>query len=370
MSGDGGNSKTVWIDLDNSPHVLFFDPIIKELKKNGINTFVTARNYAQVIQLARLFNIDFIKVGNYFGKNKFLKALGVVIRSFEMIPIAIKKKPTLALSHGSRSQIFASKLLKIKSAMAYDYEFARGIPFARPNYKILPDVIPDCKIRNNAEKIIKYPGIKENVYIHKFIPDPEIITKLKLNNEKVIITIRPPAFSAHYYMEKSRQLFNETINYLSKLQDTQIVLTPRTDDQKKEIINSWKSYIESGKIIIPEFVVNGLNLIWHSDLVISGGGTMIREAAALNVPAYSIFGSEIGSVDKYLAESGRLTLISSKEDVIEKIKIIKRIVRKETICESRRTLNFLVNEIIILLGNKVEYENTEEVDEKILNHIK
>ncbi len=207
MSGMGGNEKTVWIDLDNSPHVLFFDPIIKELKKEGINIFVTARDYAQVIQLVKLFNIDYIKVGNHFGKNKFLKVLGIVLRSLEMIPIAIKKKPNLALSHGSRSQILAAKLLGIKSAMAYDYELARGIPFIKPNYKILPDVIPDCKIRNNAEKIIKYPGIKENVYVHKFIPDPEIITKLKLDNEKIIITIRPPAYSAHYYMEKSKELF-------------------------------------------------------------------------------------------------------------------------------------------------------------------
>lgn len=368
MSGMGGNGKTVWIDLDNSPHVLFFDPIIKELKENGINVYVTARNYAQVLQLAKLFNIDYIKVGNYFGKNKFLKALGVITRSLEMVPIAIRKKPVLALSHGSRSQVFAAKLLGIKSAMAYDYEFARGIPFFKPNYKILPDVIPDCKIRNNAEKIIKYPGIKENVYIHKFIPDPEIITKLKLDTEKIIITIRPPAYSAHYYMERSRHLFNETINHLSNQQDTQIILTPRTDVQKNEIVTTWKSYIESGKIIIPGFVVNGLNLIWHSDLVISGGGTMIREAAALNVPAYSIFGSEIGSVDKYLAEAGRLTLIESNEDVIEKIKILKRKACKETICQSKHTLNFIVNEIMKLLG-MTKYRTTEINEEKTFVNI-
>ena len=61
--------------------------------------------------------------------------------------------------------------------------------------------------------------------------------------------------------------------------------------------------------------MDGLNLIWFSDLVVSGGGTMNREAAALNVPVYSIFRGKIGAVDRYLAESGRLILLESVHDV-------------------------------------------------------
>ena len=342
--------RIVWIDLDNSPHVLFFDPIIKELQDKGIEVLTTARDYAQVIQLAELFKIKYFKVGKHFGKNKYLKILGLLTRSFKLATIVMKRRPLLALSHGSRSQIFTAKLLRIKSAMAFDYELARGLPFFRPNFKLLPDVIPDSKIHLNAEKIIKYPGIKEDVYVHKFIPDPGIVDKLKLDMEKVIVTIRPPAFSAHYYVEKSKDLFNETINYISALLNTQIVITPRTNDQKNEILTKWKSDIESGKIIIPEFAVNGLNLIWYSDLVISGGGTMIREAAALKVPAYSIFGSEIGSVDKYLSEAGRLVLIRNKDDIKNKIRIEKRIRNDADIHHSKQTLMFITNSVLDLMN--------------------
>ena len=81
---------------------------------------------------------------------------------------------------------------------------------------------------------------------------------------------------------------------------------------------------EEGKIIIPEKVVDGLNLIWNSDLVISGGGTMNREAAALGVPVYSIFRGKIGAVDRYLSENGRLTLIKNIEDIRTKITLVKR----------------------------------------------
>jgi predicted glycosyltransferase len=341
--------KIVWIDLDNSPHVLFFDPIIEELQNKGLKVLITARDYAQVIQLADLFKLKYLKIGRHYGKNKVFKITGMFIRTMEMIPFILKNKPVLALSHGSRSQILASRLAGIKSAMAYDYEGAHGIPFIKPNYKFLPDVIPDNKVHKNAEKIFKYPGIKEYVYVHKFVPDVEIINKLKLDISKVIVTIRPPASSAHYFSEKSKELFYETIDYLSGFDNVQLVITPRTNDQKSEVLSKWAKYFQSGKFLIPEFAVNGLNLIWHSDLVISGGGTMIREAAALKVPAYSIFGSEIGSVDNYLSKTGRLTLIGSKEDVQYKIKVEKRKGNKEDIQKDKKTLNFIIDSIMGLL---------------------
>jgi predicted glycosyltransferase len=75
---------------------------------------------------------------------------------------------------------------------------------------------------------------------------------------------------------------------------------------------------------MPDKVLNGLDLIWHSDLVISGGGTMNREAAAMGVPVYSIFRGKLGAVDRYLSETGRLSLIQSRADVSAKIKVAKR----------------------------------------------
>lgn len=351
--------KVIWIDLDNSPHVLFFDPIIKELQDKGLQVLITAREYAQVIQLAELFNLNFIKIGRHYGKNKFLKTLGLIIRSIQLIPIVVRNKPLLALSHGSRSQVLTARILRIKCATAYDYEPAHGIPFIKPDIKLLPDIIPESRIHRNAKIYIKYPGIKEDVYIHKFVPNPEIINKLKLDQKKVIVTLRPPAYSAHYFSEKSREIFNETIDYLANIDKTQVVITPRTDDQKAEIINRWREKIESGKFIIPVSAVNGLNLIWHSDLVISGGGTMIREAAALRVPAYSIFESEIGSVDKFLAESGRLSLIRDKKDIKEKIKIEKHIKNNVSLQKNKLTLNFICNAIVDLLS---EQENGKIID--------
>jgi hypothetical protein len=111
---------------------------------------------------------------------------------------------------------------------------------------------------------------------------------------------------------------------LSSATRTKAVLVPRNERQGASIQASYPRLFADRRVIIPERAVDGLNLMWHSDLVISGGGTMNREAAALGVPVYSIFRGTIGAVDRYLAETGRLVLLESREDVLKKLKIIRR----------------------------------------------
>lgn len=104
-----------------------------------------------------------------------------------------------------------------------------------------------------------------------------------------------------------------------------MIILPRNEKTQKDFIyKTWPIWCKEKRIIIPDQVVDGLNLIWHSDLVISGGGTMNREAAALGVPVYSIFRGVQGAVDKYLAERGRLIMIESQNDVASKIRLVKR----------------------------------------------
>ena len=96
----------------------------------------------------------------------------------------------------------------------------------------------------------------------------------------------------------------------------------------------------------PEHVVDGLNLIWFADLVISGGGTMNREAAVLGVPVYSIFRGRIGVVDKYLAEKGRPTLLESSEDVHTKMVLKRRTQAQSDPMKHSATLDCIVEAII------------------------
>lgn len=317
-------AKTIWVDLDNSPHVPFFRPIINELNNRGYSVLATARDCFQVRGLAEQMQLPCKAIGRHYGKNRFMKVLGLGIRTLQLLPLIRRARPQLAVSHGSRSQLVAAKLLGIPTLQIVDYEFAKIWMFVRPDWVMTPTMIPNDAINLESNRILKYPGIKEDVYVPSFFPDDRIRKELGISDTEILVTMRPPASEAHYHNPKSDSLFQATVAYLAQMSATRMVVLPRTERQAQEIRTQWGDLCESRKLIIPDQVVDGLNLIWHSDLVISGGGTMNREAAALGVPVYSIFRGRIGAVDRFLSESGRMVLLESAADLNTKLYVRQR----------------------------------------------
>ena len=120
---------------------------------------------------------------------------------------------------------------------------------------------------------------------------------------------------------KAKNCFLRLSNFLEELPMSESVILPRNEKTQRELVyRTWPRWCEERKIIVPGSSSERTGLIWYSDLVVSGGGTMNREAAALGVPVYSIFRGKIGAVDKYLAENGRLILIETVEDVRSRIR--------------------------------------------------
>src|SRR3989442_14832911 len=95
----------IWIDLDNSPHVPFFAPIVEELEKRGYSVVLTARDCFQVRELADLFHLNYKLIGRHSGKNKIRKMAGLCFRSLQLMPTVLKARPCLAVSHCSRAQV-------------------------------------------------------------------------------------------------------------------------------------------------------------------------------------------------------------------------------------------------------------------------
>jgi len=316
--------KTIWIDLDNTPHIPFFRPIIDELKERGYRVRLTARDAFQVCDLADYYHMNYQRVGRHYGKNKFMKVAGSFVRAMQLASVMHGEKPNLAVSHGSRTQLIAASLLGIPTIMIYDYEHARALTAIHPTWVMVPDIIPDNAITFKKTHVYKYPGIKEDVYVPGFKPDPAILKDLGIADGSLVITVRPPATEAHYFTPKSEELFEAIIQFLADRPDTRIVMLPRNQKQEAFVRHLWQDLFRDRKLIIPDHAVDGLNLIWHSDLVVSGGGTMNREAAALGVPVYSIFRGKIGAVDRYLADAGRLVLLESPGDFQEKIAFTRR----------------------------------------------
>lgn len=320
------SAATIWIDLDNSPHVPFFVPIMRELEKRGHEVFLTTRDCFQVCGLADYYKLDHKKIGRHYGASKLLKVAGTAWRSLQLAPSVLRRRPLLSLSHGSRSLILLSSLLGIPTVLLFDYEHSKRLPFLKPAMGIAPEVIPSAGAGKGFRLGLRgYRGLKEDVYASTFAPDPSFPDLLGLGNGDIVATIRPPAVEAHYHNPESEGLFRDVVDFLGSAPGVRMVIVPRNEKNERDLIRrTWPRWCEERKIIVPDRPLNGLDLIWHSDLVVSGGGTMNREAAALGVPVYSIFRGPIGAVDRYLAEQGRLVMIGSAEEVRTKIRPVRR----------------------------------------------
>jgi predicted glycosyltransferase len=348
QAGPPGSSRNhkpkIWIDLDNTPHVPFFEPIIEELRHRGYPLAVTARDAFQVCELADKKQLSYIRVGKHSGKNRLRKGFGLAYRALQLAPVILGEKPVLGISHGSRSQLLLGNCLRIPTVLIEDYEYCRFPFMMRPNWVLAPSVIPDQMLASKNE-ILKYPGIKEDVYAWKLAPDPTVLDTLGIRATHLVVTVRPPATEAHYHNPESERLFEAFMDHANATPNTRLVLLPRNRKQADWIRRRWPQWFDRNQTVIPGTALDGLNLIWHSDLLVSGGGTMNREAAALGVPVYSIFRGKIGAVDQQLAAEGRLLLIESVEQVRHQIKLEKRPAKALGEVTSRHTLEHIVDAI-------------------------
>jgi hypothetical protein len=299
-----------------------FAPIIDELKGRGYEIFLTARDAFQVCELAEKMNLPFVKIGKHSGKNKIRKAAGLFYRAAQMVPHILREKPAIGLSHGSRAQALACKMMGVPMVFMDDYEHSSNPAPMRPNWQIVPEVIADNTLIPNV-KIRKYPGIKEDVYVPRFKPNEALRQQLGFRESDIVVVARPPATEAHYYVPESSQLFDCFMNRAVGASDVRLVLLPRNKKQGEILKTENPHWFSDQRTIIPTGVLDGLDVIWNADLVVSGGGTMNREAAALGVPVYSVFRGAIGAVDVQLQKEGRLVLVDSTENA-NRIPLVRR----------------------------------------------
>jgi len=350
----------IWIDLENSPHVPFFLPIIREIEARGWTVVLTARDCFQVCELADLAGLNYSKVGRHYGKNPFAKLIGLGARILRLAPVILRERPKISVSHNSRSSIILSGLLGIPSLNIIDYEFAdqRITGFFGSRHKkwvLTPAVVPTEnfeKCGSLRDHILHYPGIKEDVYVPFFQPEQSWLKSLEIKSEDVVVTIRPPATEAHYHNPESEKLLMAVFDRLEEHREIKAILLPRTPKQEAELRQARPELFESGRIIVPKRALNGLDLIWRSDLVISGGGTMNREAAALGVPVYSLFRGTLGAVDKHLAETDKLILLESEDDLRGKLGIVRG--PRPFACTPTRgtTLDVVVNHVFAVARSR------------------
>jgi len=289
----------VWVDLTNSPHVLVLRPLIEVMRADGHEVEVTARDFAQTLELCDRFGIEHTTIGRHRGGRLASKAVGLASRSLALTRWARGRRFDVAIGHGSNDVSVAAKLLRVPSATSFDYEWATAqhqINCRLARAVVVPDAIPRERIERYGArgKIHAYPGLKEEYYLADFEPDPAVLAELGLDRERPLVVVRtPPEVSLYHRFENP--LFRDVLDRLAA-SEAQTVVLPRTPAQRAEL----------GAFIVPEHAVDAQSLVAYADLVISAGGTMNREAVALGTPVFTTFEGRLGAVDEALLREGRL----------------------------------------------------------------
>ena len=287
-----------------SAHVLVFRPLIKLLRERGADVEITARDYAQTLQLLELHRIDANVIGKHGGRSRLGKLRAMRARLQALRRWARERQFDVALAHGSHELTMTARRLDIPSATTFDYEYAwlqHQLGCRAATKVVVPDAIPPerlAKYGARPPKLLQYPGLKEEYYLADFEPNRAVLDGL--DQRRVLVVLRPPP-DVSLYHRHSNPLFPQTVDFLGRHEDVQAVVLPRTEEQRDFVRG-----LDLPSLVIPERAVDAQSLIALSDLVVSAGGTMNREAAALGIPVYTTYGGRLGGVDEELIREGRL----------------------------------------------------------------
>jgi len=292
--------------MTGSAHVLVLRPLIERLRDQGHEVTVTSREYAQTQELLALHGIEHTPIGAHGGASRVRKLVRLIERTTRMRSFGRGRGFELALAHGSNDLAIASRALGIPEANMHDYEFAVmqhhvGCRLARR--VIFPESVPPERLRRfgvGPDRLRQYPGLKEEYYLADFEPDPGVPESLGVDPARITVVLRPPP-DVSLYHRKSNPLFPEVLMRLGRDEGVDAIVLPRTAEQRRFV-----KTLRLPSVIVPETAVDAQSLISYSDLVISAGGTMNREAVALGVPVYTTYGGRMGGVDEALIRQGKL----------------------------------------------------------------
>ena len=311
----------IWIDLTNSPHVLVMRPVIEHLRADGHEVRVTARDFAQTLELCERFQIAHTQIGRHRGERLGAKAVGLASRSAALVRWARADARAaggrgfdIALGHGSNDVTVAAAALRIPSSTMFDYEWAtvqHNVNCRLARAVVVPDAIPPQRLERYGAsgKVRAYEGLKEEYYLADFEPDEAVLGSSGW-------TSRARSWSCARRLRSRCTTASRTtcsraccgVWRRRREQGTQAVVLPRVASQREELRGV-------AGFVVPEHAIDAQSLIAYADLVISAGGTMNREAVALGTPVYTTFQGRLGAVDERLIREGRLRMLAAPEEL-------------------------------------------------------
>jgi len=293
----------VWADILTPKQVLFFAPVVQELRESGVEVLLTSRRYREVVPVAELAGLDLTYVGERGGRGKEEQLVAATRRQAEMIPIVKDFGPRLAFSTGSVVCARVAFGFGIKHIAVNDSphsEIAGRLSLPLSYHLLCPWVIPYTAWRKfglDRRQVSTYHALDPAAWLKRKSPEGPVPD---IDPKKRTVTVRVQESDAPYLAGVDERLTDSLLESLVEtFPDCNIVVLCRYDYQVKDVISKFGS-----RCIVPEEVVSGHSLLARTDLFIGMGGTMNAEAALMGVPAMSLFQGSLFT-DRYL-ESVRL----------------------------------------------------------------
>ena len=305
----------VWIDIENPPQVKYLLPFARAFAAAGADVQITARDYGMSYELLREEGAAFEPFGASYGKERWRKAVGLAGRTRALTTRFARRPRPAALVCAGRASVLAARALGIPSFDLCDYEYVhQSVYRLSRSFLLFPDVNDPAVFESagiRGDRLVPYRGIKEDLTFAGLDVDavePHEFPELAGRDLRRVL-FRPAAEESHYYTSASGSRTLRALELLAGREDAVVIFSPRYPHQTELLGRfTWRN-----EPLVLEQAVDVVALLKAVDAVVSAGGTMLREAAYLGIPAYSIFGGSTGAVDRHLASLGRLHLFGDDD---------------------------------------------------------
>ena len=334
----------IWIDIVNTPHVRFFNGIIKKLRKDGHEVLITARDFSNIHDLLDIFGLEYTSIGDH-GVTLEEKLLSSTKRAYDLSKFISKEDIDIAITKHSIELPRVAFGLGIPNIFILDNEHAiaaNKLTLPLTNKLIIPeifDVWNTIKFGMNPNNIVQYNGTCEITHLEDFKYNEKILETLNLDlddNKKIILMRPEPSLASYLHTDCTKSVLTPIVNELKDIAN--ILVIPRFKAQS----TIFKDIPHVHVIKTP---VDTFSLTKRADLLIGAGGTMNPEAALLKTPVISCYPGKVLSVDKYYIEKG---LMKRSTDLNEIIKLAKELLTKkskEVELKTDNLIDLIVDEI-------------------------
>lgn len=316
------NNKVIWFEVLTPKQAMLFLAIGKKFEKLGFMTIYTTRKHDYVLDIFDHLGVEPISLGEYGGKTlegKLLASAKRVVKMAEQI-IALENRPVASLASSSPDAARTAFGLGIPFIVFNDTPHSK--PVARLTLSLVKYLItPSCIDPNDfislgahPESIHSYNGVDEVEYI---IPKYVEIKQSIIEQEDKVLIFRPEESFAAYMKDKDKKPYLEILEKVVGSYKGKILVFPRYEAQKQSILDQFEKEIE-----IPDNGLHFKELLSQAEVMITGGGTMGREAALMGIPSITYFWRHL-EPQLFLEQQGFPSF--SVQDISETKKLVEKI---------------------------------------------